>query len=74
MIPLELHLRLLRLKLERKMTQCCRASCWTTSRCTRGVAVAVSASSGTLGYLHGLKVTTSTCLFHIALTKGVKLL
>ena len=46
------RLRLARLKEERKMTQCCSASCATTSRCTRGVAVAVSASSGTLGYLH----------------------
>jgi hypothetical protein len=33
------------------MTQLRRDSCCTTSCCTRGVAVAVSAMSGTLGYL-----------------------
>ena len=46
------HRRLVRLKLERKTTQCFRPSCCTTSACTLGVAVAVSARRGTVGYLH----------------------
>lgn len=37
------------------MTQLRRHSCCTTSCCTRGVAVAVSAISGTLGYLQSRK-------------------
>lgn len=50
-VVLRTGLRLARLKLERKQTACAMASCSTTSRCTRCVAVAVSASSGTPGYL-----------------------
>ncbi len=48
----EPHRRLMRLKLDRKTTQCLRPSCCTTSACTLGVAVAVNASRGTVGYLH----------------------
>jgi hypothetical protein len=43
------HLRLGLLKLERKVMQRGMHSCWRTSCCTRGVAVAVSAISGTRG-------------------------
>lgn len=48
------HRRLGRLKLERKTQQFRKASCCTTSCCTRGVAVAVSAISGTVGNLRTL--------------------
>ena len=43
------HVRLGRLKLEQNMTQSRNASCRMTSCCTRGVAVAVSAITGTAG-------------------------
>ena len=44
--------RFVRLKLERKTTQCFKPNCCTTSACTLGVAVAVRARRGTVGYLH----------------------
>ena len=44
--------RFVRLKLDRKTTQCFKPSCCTTSACTLGVAVAVSAKRGTVGYLY----------------------
>lgn len=50
------HLRLARLKLLLKVRHSRMASCSTTSCCTRGVAVAVSAISGTAGYLCRLLV------------------
>lgn len=45
------YLKFGRLKLDRNTTHSIMHNCWTTSCCTRGVAVAVKAMRGTEGYL-----------------------
>ena len=55
----ESDLRLLLFMLDLKTTHSRRQSCCTTSCWTRGVAVAVRAINGTLGYLHTPACNTS---------------
>lgn len=61
-------LRLLLFMLDLKMTHSRRQSCCTTSCCTRGVAVAVRAIRGTLGYLHCSTADCTQCKVYLQRT------